>query len=94
MTENTSEHQERRPALRSLSEDGRPRVKVGSDPASIKALSEALDQRLLSDTYVRDGSPVVLEEVSGAAELVAGDEDAPAPLRSTELRPALLARPL
>ncbi|MFJ2755224.1 hypothetical protein ACIO3S_06495 [Nocardioides sp. NPDC087217] len=92
MTENTTEHRANRPALRSLSEDGRPRVKVGSDPASIKALSEALDQRLLSDTYVRDGAPVVLEEVSGAAEVVAGDEDAPAPLRSTELRPALLAR--
>ncbi|WP_292652773.1 hypothetical protein [Nocardioides sp.] len=92
MSENTTEHHERRPALRSLSEDGRPRVKVGSDPASIKALSEALDQRLLSETYVRDGSPVVLEEVSGAPELVSGDEDVPPPLRSAELRPALLAR--
>ena len=35
MTEHTTEHHERRTALRSLSEDGRPRVKVGSDPASM-----------------------------------------------------------
>ena len=78
--------------LRSVAPDGRTRVKVGNDPETIRALTEALDQRLLADTYVHDGSAVVLESVSGSAEVAAGDDDVPLPLRPTVLRPPILAR--
>jgi hypothetical protein len=78
--------------LRAVAKDGRPRVRVGNDPETIRALTAALDQRLLADTYVHDGTPVVLESVSGAAEVAAGDEDVPMPVRPTVLRPPVLAR--
>lgn len=80
-----------RAPLHAVAADGRRPIKVGNDPESIRALTQALDQRMLQDTYVHDGDPIVLQTISGAAELVAGDEDAPAPVRPTVLRPALLA---
>ncbi|WP_183552284.1 hypothetical protein, partial [Nocardioides albus] len=98
MTEHTTEpHADNaagrgsRGSLHAVPGDGRRPIKVGNDPESIRALTQALDQRALHDTYVYDGDPIVLQTISGAAEMVAGDEDAPAPMRPTVLRPALLA---
>ena len=70
---------------------GRPRIKVGGGPTTIRVLTEAIDSRVLPDTYVRDGAPVVIESVSGAASPTAGDEDVALPLAASELRPPLLA---
>jgi len=71
---------------------GRPRIKVGGPPDMIRRLTHELDHRLIPDTYVHDGTPVVLEHVSGSAEVGAGDEDVPMPVRPTALTPPLLAR--
>jgi hypothetical protein len=70
--------------------DGRPRVRVGGAPETIRVLTEALDRRLLPDTYVTEGTPVVIEAVSGAGP-TGGDDDVPLPLSATPVRPALLA---
>ena len=67
------------------------RVQVGTGPATIRVLAAELDNRLIPDTYVTDGAPVVVEAVSGAPGPVAGDADAPLPLAVTPLRPPLLA---
>jgi len=69
----------------------RPRVQVGTDPDTIRVLAHELNNGLLPSTYVHDGAPVVLEYVSGAAEISAGDEDVSMPVRITTLRPPLLA---
>lgn len=82
-----------RPSLQAVIEGRpRPRVEVGSDPRSIRALSAALDRRVLDDTYVREGEAIVLEEVSGTAEVDAGDQAVNLPVRPAVLRPPLLAR--
>jgi hypothetical protein len=70
---------------------GRPVIRVGSDPETIRALTRALDARLIPETYVTDGAPVVIEAVSGAGDVTAGDEDAPLPLAVSVVRPPLLA---
>lgn len=84
-----------RPAARgplwSVGADGRPRVRTGSNPATIRVLIEALNHRVIPHTYVTNGAPVVMEAVSGAASPVAGDDDVALPLVATPLRPALLA---
>lgn len=71
---------------------GRRRIKVGSDPHTIRELAREIDGRCLPETYVHEGSPVVLERVSGTAQAAAGDEDVTLPVRPTVLRPSLLAR--
>lgn len=68
------------------------RIKVGSDPYTIRELAREIDAGCLPDTYVHEGSPVVLERISGTAEVAAGDEDVTLPVRPTTLRVALLAR--
>jgi hypothetical protein len=68
-----------------------PRVQIGTGPATIRTLTTQLDARLVPDTYVTDGAPVVIEAVSGAAGPVAGDADAPLPLSVSPVRPPLLA---
>lgn len=68
------------------------RIKVGSDPETIRVLAREIDAGCLPETYVHEGSPVVLERVSGTAEVAAGDEDVTLPVRPTTLRPPLLAR--
>jgi len=81
------------PPLRAITGGAKPRpkVQVGTDPDTIRVLSHELNEGLLPATYVHDGAPVVLEYVSGAAEISAGDEDVPMPVRITTLRPPLLA---
>ncbi|MGI9004447.1 MAG: hypothetical protein ACR2GH_22815 [Pseudonocardia sp.] len=81
---------QRRP-LRSVRPGGRPKVRVGAAPTTIRVLTDALDARVLPDTYVSDGAPVVLETVSGAAGPTAGDDDVALPLAAGTLRPPLLA---
>lgn len=70
---------------------GRPRVRVGTAAETIRVLTDAVDARLIPDTYVTDGSPVVVESVSGAADPTAGDEDVALPIAASPLRPPLLA---
>lgn len=88
-TEADEEHHRGR--LWRLSDDGRRRLKLGLNPETIRVLTRALDQGILDDTYVHDGTPVVLERISGTLRVAAGDEDAPIPVRPFELRPARLA---
>jgi hypothetical protein len=68
----------------------RPLVQVSAGPATVRLLTAALDGRIIPDTYVTDGVPVVIEAVSGAPRPAAGDETAPLPLAITALRPPLL----
>ncbi|MEV5539180.1 hypothetical protein AB0L13_20170 [Saccharopolyspora shandongensis] len=71
--------------------DGRPKVRVGTNPEAIRVLTQAVGNRLLPDTYVQDGAPVVVEAVSGAGDPTAGDDDVALPLTASLLRPPLLA---
>ncbi|MEV0057245.1 hypothetical protein AB0H34_42985 [Saccharopolyspora shandongensis] len=71
--------------------DGRPKVRVGTNPDAIRVLTHAVGNRLLPDTYVQDGLPVVVEAVSGAGDPTAGDDDVALPLSASALRPPLLA---
>jgi hypothetical protein len=77
--------------LRPVGPDGRPQIRVGSDPETIRVLTRALDDRVIPETYVTDGAPVVVEPVSGAGDVTAGDQDAPLPLAVSVLKPPLLA---
>jgi hypothetical protein len=79
------------PHLRPVGDDGRPRVRVGAAPEMIRLLTTALDDRIIPDTYVADGAPVVVEAVSGAIDPTSADEDVSLPLAATPLRSASLA---
>jgi hypothetical protein len=68
----------------------RQRVQISTGPATVRLLTAALDGRIIPDTFVTDGTPVVIEAVSGAPGPLAGDENAPLPLAITPLRPSLL----
>ncbi len=71
---------------------GRPILRVGEDPDAIRILTAALNDRIIPDTYVSDGAPVVVEQISGATGPATGDEDTRAPITATVLRPQMLAR--
>lgn len=71
--------------------DGRPVLRVGEDPDAIRVLTRALDARIVPGTYVSDGDPVVVEEISGAAGPASADEDVALPLIASVLKPPLLA---
>jgi len=90
MTETTPARTLRTP-LFPVGEGGRRLIRVGTAPETIRALTAAVDARIIPDTYVTDGAPVVVEAVSGAGEVTAGDEDVPLPLAASPLRPPLLA---
>ncbi|MCU1685794.1 MAG: hypothetical protein JWQ81_6533 [Amycolatopsis sp.] len=70
---------------------GRPVLRVGESPDTIRVLTAALDNGIIPNTYVTDGAPVVVEEVSGAADPTAGDDDVVLPLSISVLKPGLLA---
>ncbi|MBB5852491.1 hypothetical protein ACFQ05_04325 [Amycolatopsis umgeniensis] len=74
-----------------VGDDGRRIVRIGEDPDAIRVLTRALDARIIPGTYVSDGTPVVVEEISGAAGPEAADEDVALPLTASVLKPALLA---
>jgi hypothetical protein len=71
---------------------GPERINVGSGPAGIRTLGEALRGGLLPDTYVQDGDLVHMETVSGGVGEPAADEDSPLPIAATRLNPANLSR--
>jgi len=70
---------------------GRPRVRVSTSPDAIRVLREVLAGGLIPGTYVAGGQVVIVEEVSGAAPPVSGDEDAVLPLEITPVTGPLLA---
>ncbi|WP_326564533.1 hypothetical protein [Micromonospora peucetia] len=55
-----------------LAANGQPRVLLDTDPAAIRAISGAVDDGAIPDTYVRAGTVVVVETPSGA---IATDDD-------------------
>lgn len=57
-----------------LAANGQPRVRLDTDPASIRAIATAIDDGAIPDTYVRAGTVVVVETPSGA---IATDDDPP-----------------
>ncbi len=67
------------------------RVRAGTGPETIRAVVQAIDARKLPETYVTDGRVVHVEEVSGAATALAGDEDSPLPVVASEVKPPELA---
>lgn len=69
----------------------KPYVRIGEDPETIRVLTDVVGHRMIPDTYVTDGTPVVVEPISGAGDPTAGDEDVGIPLAATPLRPPLLA---
>lgn len=83
-------HPKQARALRPVDEDGRPIVRITSDPDAIRTLTSVLNDRGIPDTYVRDGELIVVEQVSGT-EPTAGDDDAPLPLSASRVDPKRLA---
>lgn len=71
----------------------KPRIKTGSGPATIRAVTAAIDTGKIPGLYVCDGRIVHIGEISGSAAAVAGsaDEDSPLPVAATEIGPAELA---
>ena len=69
----------------------KPPIEIGSGPETIRALTEAINDRDLPETYVNNGRVVHVERVSGAAATMAGDEDSPLPVTASEVGPASLA---
>jgi hypothetical protein len=73
-------------------EPARPKVKIGSGPATIRAVARLIDRRQLPGVYVSDGQIVHVEEVSGAAAAAAADEDSPLPVAASPVTAPGLAR--
>jgi hypothetical protein len=71
--------------------ENKPWVRAGTGPETIRAVTEAIDGRKLPETYITDGRVVHVEEVSGAGDTVAGDEDSPLPVVASEVKPPMLA---
>ncbi len=69
----------------------REEIEVGSAPATIRALREAIDGGKVPETYVTGGRVVHVEEVSGTAGASSGNEDLPLPVTASEVGPPALA---
>jgi hypothetical protein len=69
----------------------KPWVRAGTGPETIRTVTEAIDRRKLPETYITDGRVVHVEEVSGAGDAMAGDEDSPLPVVASEVKPPMLA---
>jgi hypothetical protein len=69
----------------------RQEVQVGSGPETIRAIQDLINEGKLPQVYVADGRLVHIEEVSGAAAAVTGEEDSPLPVTASELDRHLLA---
>ncbi|MGW5642216.1 hypothetical protein ACWEV3_11020 [Saccharopolyspora sp. NPDC003752] len=87
----TEAHSSTGRSLWPVGDDGRPTVRVKTNPDAIRVLTNAVGSRIIPDTYVQDGVPVVVEAVSGAGDPTAGDDDVALPLAATSLRAPLLA---
>jgi hypothetical protein len=68
-----------------------PPVEIGTGPETIRVLTKAINARKLPETYVSAGRVVHVEEVSGSANALAGDEDSPLPVTASEVGSAALA---
>ncbi|WIX78678.1 hypothetical protein QRX50_46320 [Amycolatopsis carbonis] len=77
--------------LWAVNAEGRPRVRVGEDPEAIRVLTDAVNRRIIPETYVSDGAPVVVEEISGAADPATAEDDVALPIVASVLKPPLLA---
>jgi hypothetical protein len=77
--------------LRQVSGSGRRKVRTGTDPETIRVLTREVNGGIIPDTYVANGAPVVVEQISGGADPGAGDEDVALPIAASALRPPLLA---
>ena len=69
----------------------KPEILIGSGPAAIRAITEAINARKLPEVYVTDGRAVHVEQVSGSATATAGDDDSPLPVTAGEISAASLA---
>lgn len=69
----------------------KPRIEIGNGPASIRAITEAISQRQLPEVYVTNGRVVHVEEVSGSAAVIAGNDDSPLSVTASEVGPPGLA---
>ncbi|MDI5974779.1 hypothetical protein [Amycolatopsis magusensis] len=87
----TAENQPTGSRLWSVGDGGRSRLKMRPGPDAIRTLTTALDAGIVPDTYVTNGELVVLEQISGAANPAAGDDDVALPLTASVLRPPRLA---
>ncbi len=67
------------------------RVQAGTGPETIRAVTEAINAGKMPETYVTNGRVTHVEEVSGAAAALAGDEDSPLPVVASEVKPPELA---
>jgi hypothetical protein len=76
-----------------MTDMSKPRIKVGSPPATIRAITAAIDSGKIPDLFVSDGRIVHIGEISGSASAIAGgaDEDSPLPVTATQIGPAELA---
>lgn len=70
--------------------DGMPRIRLGVTPAAIRTLKAALRAGVVPQVYVKAGSPVRIERVSGTGS-VDLDADAPLPVQASPLTSTLLA---
>lgn len=74
-----------------LSDLDKPEILIGSGPAAIRAVTDAIKAGHLPEVYVTDGRAVHVEEVSGSATALAGDDDSPLPVTAGEITAASLA---
>ena len=68
-----------------------PEIQTGTGPETIRAVVDALNSRLLPETYVTDGRVVHVEEVSGTSAADSGDEDSPLSVSPHQVDSAELA---
>lgn len=70
----------------------KPEILISPGPETIRAVVKAIQAGYIPETYVCDGRIMHLEEVSGSASAMSGDEDSPLPVAATEVGAPLLAR--
>lgn len=90
-TPGVTEARRRAQAAGSAAARARLNVQVGSGPETIRKIQDLVNGRKLPQIYVADGRLVHIEEVSGAAAAVTGEEDSPLPVVASELDRHLLA---
>ncbi|GAA1986613.1 hypothetical protein [Amycolatopsis minnesotensis] len=79
------------PHMWPVGHSGRPILRVDEDPDAIRVLTAALNDRIIPGTYVSDGAPVVVEEISGAIAPTAADQNVALPITASVLKPPLLS---